>query len=332
MNQRIKLFIMMLMMFIFVGCDTIIDSEVKLSELQNNKTNHIYSDLYLEVSACNDYEDSRKLSEEHIKAKKSIPNIFQDSKYIECFSKEMNTYVHFKIPIVLAKSHEVVSNQYIQFSTTKKELLSIVIPATIKRKIAKFEEKAFTSIDLKMKIKLINDTNKNMDFTALSVYLNDEPYLVHTFNMLQDSFVSIRLSDVSIDNALNNGRTRVLVRKIGSRDIVDKASPLKYEDNPIRKNEHNINALKHESNTGGNDSTINNMIVMNRDEVDTDTLEVKIEGNGESCILFYDSTNSIYKNTCKYMKNSKGVKIYCTPRKKMCKTYSEIRNYVLSGY
>lgn len=44
----------------------------------------------------------------------------------------------------------------------------------------------------------------------------------------------------------------------------------------------------------------------------------------EKCFLFFDENKNLQKSTCKKIINSKGVKIYCTPSKKVCKTESEI--------
>ena len=73
----------------------------------------------------------------------------------------------------------------------------------------------------------------------------------------------------------------------------------------------------------------NNLRVLNAGE-DSDTVEVEMKGNGESCKLWFASTGDIDKGSCHYMVNSKGVKIYCTPKKKMCKTYDEIHAFIFT--
>lgn len=71
----------------------------------------------------------------------------------------------------------------------------------------------------------------------------------------------------------------------------------------------------------------NNLIVLN-DEEDSDVAELEIRGNGESCRLDFESTGKIYNSSCHSIVNSKGVRIYCTAKKKMCKTYDEIHAFV----
>ena len=50
-----------------------------------------------------------------------------------------------------------------------------------------------------------------------------------------------------------------------------------------------------------------------------------IRGNSEECSITYDaSDNTLISSTCISLTNSKGVKIYCTKNKKVCKTEQEI--------
>ena len=73
----------------------------------------------------------------------------------------------------------------------------------------------------------------------------------------------------------------------------------------------------------------NNLKVLNDGE-DSDTAEIEMKGNGESCKLWFASTGDIDNGSCHYMVNSKGIRIYCTPRKKICKSYNEIHNFIFT--
>jgi len=76
--------------------------------------------------------------------------------------------------------------------------------------------------------------------------------------------------------------------------------------------------------------SFDNLKILNPDEEGSDTLEIGIKGNGESCRLWFASSGSIDKGSCIHLVNSQGVRIYCTPKKKMCKTYDEIYAFVFS--
>lgn len=69
----------------------------------------------------------------------------------------------------------------------------------------------------------------------------------------------------------------------------------------------------------------NNIIVLNG-EVDSDVAEMLIRGNGEECKVSIDSMGTLAGTTCLQITNSKGIKILCTSKKKICKTMSEVRN------
>jgi uncharacterized protein YjhX (UPF0386 family) len=46
------------------------------------------------------------------------------------------------------------------------------------------------------------------------------------------------------------------------------------------------------------------------------------------CSLSFDKNKKLKKSTCKKIVNSKGVKIYCSPLKKVCKTELEVREAI----
>lgn len=74
---------------------------------------------------------------------------------------------------------------------------------------------------------------------------------------------------------------------------------------------------------------VNDMMVLNENE-GADIVTIDIKGNGESCKLSLASDDKIYDSSCKMMVNSIGVKIYCTPKKKLCKTYNEIYEFIFN--
>ena len=53
-----------------------------------------------------------------------------------------------------------------------------------------------------------------------------------------------------------------------------------------------------------------------------------ISGNGEDCSVTYGEDEKIVDTTCLSSTNSRGVKIFCTKHKKICKTEKEINDFV----
>ena len=57
-------------------------------------------------------------------------------------------------------------------------------------------------------------------------------------------------------------------------------------------------------------------------------IEYIIQGNGEECSVTYGEDNSLTNTTCLSLTNSKGIKILCTKKKKMCKTEGEVLDFI----
>ena len=53
-----------------------------------------------------------------------------------------------------------------------------------------------------------------------------------------------------------------------------------------------------------------------------------IKGNGEECDVTYRENKKLVDTTCLSLTNSKGIKIYCTKTKKICKTQLELDEFV----
>ena len=199
-------------MVILSGCQTLVETNIKLSELQTLKSNKVVnSDLYVQVAACNDFQDSRKESSSVVQSKQTIPSIFEDAKYVECFMKEFESYTHFTIPTVLTNG-QVLDANYINILSNQKHLLSVGIPSSIKSSIERVKSNSYgmTALDLNIQISLENDTQTTVEFRALSAYVNGSPSIYDKASVESSKSVKVVLSDVSTDNALENGSSHIL--------------------------------------------------------------------------------------------------------------------------
>jgi len=202
-----------LILLIFTGCQGLVEIKVNLSDLQSQTKKQISGDLYIQVASCSDFSDSRKLSDSVIKSKQTIPSIFKDAKYIECFQKEFISYTHFKIPMILSHKENLVSNDYIHIISNKDTLLNVGVPPTIKQNIDRVKANSFgmNDVELSVKINVVNDTNKKLTFNAIASYIGDTPSVYSNFFTEPNTSFDVKLSDVSVDNALQNGISRVLI-------------------------------------------------------------------------------------------------------------------------
>ena len=89
------------------------------------------------------------------------------------------------------------------------------MPSVIKSNMDRAKAHSFgmSDIDLDVVIKLVNDTNKDITFNILSAYLDGTPYLYNEVQAKRMHSYTITLSNVSVDNALANQYSSVLLKK-----------------------------------------------------------------------------------------------------------------------
>lgn len=202
-------------MLLLSGCKATVNTQVNLTDLLSSKTKTISGDLYVVVPSCNNYEDSRKPSDSLIKAQQTIPNIFTDAKYIECFSKEFDSMAHFSIPITLDKNDngKLASPSHVNIISNSKTLLTLGIPRSIHANMEKVKEDSFgtDTFELKVNIKIHNDTGKEFRFRVISAYISGEPNVYSNLVVNANGQFVVTLSDVSVDQALQRGQSPVLL-------------------------------------------------------------------------------------------------------------------------
>ena len=103
--KKFKLLIIsVLLTFLFTGCDSVVFTQVKMSELLNNEEKTLNGLISIEIPSCNDYEDSRLPSKGLVNMQTNIPLILPDAKYKECYTKKFKSYADFTVPIKLSKN------------------------------------------------------------------------------------------------------------------------------------------------------------------------------------------------------------------------------------
>ena len=153
------------------------------------------------------------MSESVIKAQQNIPLIFADAQYVDCFSKEFESFAQFWIPVVLNKmnTEELVSDSYINILSDDKQFLSIAIPVNIKNNLTHFKERNFAaSVDIEVQVVLKNDMKDDLSVNVMAAYVDEQPYLFGTKTLYKGKEVVFKLSDVATDNALQNFKTPLL--------------------------------------------------------------------------------------------------------------------------
>jgi hypothetical protein len=194
------------------ACKTTIETQVNLSDILGTDPRTLVGDLYFEVSACDNYEDSRKPSDSLLRAQDEVPVVFPDAKYVECFTQRFDSFAHFKTEVALVKDAQALVPDRINLVAINPDaLLALGIPEGMRNRLNRMREDNLTSLELETIIHVKNDTGQDFPFRVLAAYINDEPavYGIMTSKPDREKF-TLKLSDVSIDAALKYGVAQVL--------------------------------------------------------------------------------------------------------------------------
>lgn len=88
------------------GCKIDMGASIPLSGLLGSELKTGSADLYVEVPACNSYEDSRQPSKGLVDAKNEIAKIIPESEFKECFQKKFNSFASFSVPIAYGPANK----------------------------------------------------------------------------------------------------------------------------------------------------------------------------------------------------------------------------------
>ncbi|OOF60836.1 hypothetical protein BH925_04175 [Rodentibacter pneumotropicus] len=197
-----KLFVLTLCAIAVTGCKTEIEKDVSLNTLLNEPIKTETALLNVEISSCNSHEDSRKPSDALIKIQEKIPTVFAQAKYKECFSKKMNSFASFEIPIGVGKVEDnTILENDISVYSYKNRQLNIRTSDKLAENIRNFVKREYiNNLEFNILLNVTNDTGKNQDFMVYSAYVNDAPTAITKLNFKDKETLNFRLSNASADS------------------------------------------------------------------------------------------------------------------------------------
>ena len=212
-----KLHAILLASILFLGCKAPVEIGFNYSDLINVNPRTLLGDLYVEIPSCNDYSDSRLPSTSVIEAQRDIPYIFNGAEYVECFSKDFTSLVHFKIPVAVVKENDdkIASGSMVYLISNDNVILSLGIPKKIKENLEIIENRSFgmgSIEDISFTMEITNDTDESISCKALSCYIDEQPVLWNEMESSQGAIVNIKLSNASVDYAFKYGVASILFR------------------------------------------------------------------------------------------------------------------------
>ncbi len=209
-----------LLVALLVGCKAEVETKITFSEILSGVTKTTFGDIYVEITACGDHEDTRNPSEALLQAKLKIPSIFEGAKYVECFNKKHDTFAHFKIPISIdGNNNEKLESDNAITLLSEKNIMYVAVPLTLAKRIneAKNDPEGGGLTDISIQININNDTKDGIIFKAFSSYIDGRPYVFTTLCAHPNDPFVVRISNVSVDEALAEGRSVVMAIVDGNK-------------------------------------------------------------------------------------------------------------------
>ncbi|EBU8699404.1 hypothetical protein INA60_001431 [Salmonella enterica] len=196
------------------GCKVGVEADVNTDELQSTEQKEVSADLNFEVGSCSSSEDSRVESDGLLKIKSKIPTIFKNAEYVDCYTKNFDSFAHFKIPVsvgVMQKDKPFKNDVYLYSYGSimagigaKKELIS---------RIRQAERDIPSGMDFGITINVNKGTKPFPKTITLLGVFADKDYPVPVgnldFNMKK---VALTLSDVSVQSLLEDGAVPFMVK------------------------------------------------------------------------------------------------------------------------
>lgn len=199
--------------FGLAGCKVQSATQINLSDLQDSSFVETSSYLRLEVPSCDSYEDSRQPSKSLIEAQESIPRIFPGAEYSDCFSQQFTSWAQFVVPVGVDHSDDgqpVTSETFSLLSPDGRSLF-FQVPQALKQRIAEAEDQPMApSLEFDIRLRLTNDSGEDIQYLVISSWADQEAISAGGRSLSAGEDLDLKLSDVSVDEAMNNGTVMVL--------------------------------------------------------------------------------------------------------------------------
>ena len=190
------------------GCKVELAPIVNLSDINSESAKTVQSKLIVEVMSCKSYEDSRQESSDVKDAKEAIAKVFNNAKYIECYTEKMDSKALFEIPITVGGKNSVDGIQIT--NTDIGGGMVIKMSDNLKHNFERQKKASFIDINPLIKITINNDINKDQDIVVHGILANNKTYLPYSwYNLKANENQIFNLSDVSVSSLIQNGETLV---------------------------------------------------------------------------------------------------------------------------
>lgn len=198
------------------GCKIDMGASIPLSGLLGSELKTGSADLYVEVPACNSYEDSRQPSKGLVDAKNEIAKIIPESEFKECFQKKFNSFASFSVPIAYGPANKVTdsTSQIRVLRDTENNFAYVAFGQKLKQSLDQARKKpsiagGFSPSDVSLSLNLTNDTDKTITANFVGVYIGKDPVIVENdIEIGAGKVVPLTLSNVTTSMLFSDIKNR----------------------------------------------------------------------------------------------------------------------------
>ncbi len=193
---------------LLVGCKSELEVNTKYSELTTQPVHTQTAVANIGIVACSSHEDSRKPSDSLIEVQQKIPGVFKGAKYKECYTKNMEVFASFEIPVGVGKADP--SNKYENdINIISQEDGGFLAQATndfYKRYRDFLKSNMISDVDMKINIAISNDSGKDMNLNCFATYVDGFPCAIGNTVVKNGASAVFSLSNVSADTIIMKNR------------------------------------------------------------------------------------------------------------------------------
>ena len=190
-----------------VGCKVEHVSRITDSQLDGS-IQTVQATARIEVMACTDYQDKSKPSNSLVEADSLVKKLFSTSEFHGCHNENFKSIATYLVPMDVGswQSDEEFTPKNITIVKNKHENVFFAIPQNIIDGVKKYEQQPMADdINLNIKIRYVNDSDKDVSLNFLAAYVNNDPLVSGKTTIPPNKNVDFLLSNVSSDQALKRG-------------------------------------------------------------------------------------------------------------------------------
>ncbi|MEY6431934.1 hypothetical protein ABC977_05865 [Thioalkalicoccus limnaeus] len=198
------------------GCKTSVEVEVTVMDLLFGQTRMLEADLRTQVTDCQTGDDAAASPGSLAERQRMISEVWPDAEYQTCVPRDGSHSAQFRIPIALDKDRDgkLASDQHINLVSSEDALLMLAVPDTLRARIDRVFGEGLRARyhPIEARIRILNDHGNAIPLQVFSVYVDEEPHIFGDITLRQNGSIRLRLSDVTIDNALDKRTSIILMR------------------------------------------------------------------------------------------------------------------------